>query len=915
MADVSKERETDAGPESPSRQPWAATADEVLREFGVDPDQGLARSDIGALIERHGENRLAEQRKRSAWDVLKDQVANLIIGLLAVAASLSFFLGHWLEGTAILIALAINVLIGFVTELRATRSIEALQKMAGAKARVLRDGRMSEVPAENLVPGDILVLESGDVVAADVRLVEANRMQADESALTGESMPVAKSVEPVAADALLAERTDMLYRGTALTVGSGRGVVTATGLSTELGRISELAEAAKGEETPLEKRLAALGQRMIWVVLFVAAMVLVNGWLAGMDIFLLITTAIALAVAAIPEGLPIVATVALARGMWRMNARNALINRLSAVETLGSTSVVLTDKTGTLTENRMRLERMVLLDRGEVAEVTLSDGNFFVDGRRLEPRSVPALWGMLEVGVLCNNAQLDARTRHGANPEGSGEVGVGDPLELALLQAGQHAGLSRSRLLGDKREVREDAFDPQRALMATWHREDNGFLVAVKGAPESVLDASVRVLGPQGEEELGESHRQQWSEMNAKLASQGLRVLGAAFKRTGSEQGDSYDGLTLLGLYGLMDPPRQGVGQAIASLHHAGIKVVMVTGDQLLTATNIAQTLGLGGGRPVEGRELHAPDELSEEARRDLLQTTIFSRVTPEQKLDLIALHQSTGAVVAMTGDGVNDAPALKKASIGIAMGIKGTDAAKESSDMVLVDDNFASIVAGVEEGRREYDNIARFTRYLLSSNVGELVAIVGALLLGLPLILIPVQILWINLVTDGLTALALGLEPAERDVMQRRPRDPQEAILTRNAYLVILILGIWLGLLTIYVFLGLYEVDLDRARTMAFTGLIVFELYNVLNFRSFRFPLHRIGFFSNPALLLAILGSLALQALVVYVPVFNVFLGTAPLTLADWGLLALLGLPVLLAGEAYKILRLKRAGASPGAG
>jgi Ca2+-transporting ATPase len=369
--------------------------------------------------------------------------------------------------------------------------------------------------------------------------------------------------------------------------------------------------------------------------------------------------------------------------------------------------------------------------------------------------------------------------------------------------------------------------------------------------------------------------------------------------------------LVFLGFAGIVDPPRPEAAEAIRLCKSAGIDVIMITGDNPLTAYAIAQNLGLSSEGAITGTELEAMSDDGLEVR--LKKTKVLSRVTAEHKLRVIDILSREKAVIAMTGDGVNDAPALKKASIGIAMGIKGTDVAKESSDMVLVDDNFASIVAGVEEGRREYDNIARFTRYLLSSNVGELVAIVGGLLLGLPLVLIPIQILWINLVTDGLTAIALGLEPAERDVMRRRPRDPHESILTRNAYLVVLIIGIWLGLLTLYVFSSLYEVDIDRARTMAFTGLVIFELYNVLNFRSFRFPLHRIGFFTNPTLILAILGTLALQALVVYVPILQVFLGTAPLALADWGLLALLGLPILIAGEAYKAIRLRQEKAAAG--
>ncbi|MFO7597402.1 MAG: HAD-IC family P-type ATPase, partial [Desulfocurvibacter africanus] len=766
MADKPHERGANDGPEAAIQQPWARAAKEVLDELGVDPGQGLGQSDIGPLLEQYGENRLAARRKRSTWNILLDQLKNLVVALLAGAAVVSYIFGEWPEAVAILIALGINVFIGFFTELQATRSMEALQRMSGTKARVLRDGSAKEIPAVELVPGDILVLESGDVVAADARIVEANRLQADESALTGESVPVGKSVKPVEKDAPMAELTNMLFKGTALTVGSGKAVVTATGARTELGHIAEMAEAAQGEETPLEKRLNALGQRLFWVVLLVAAAVMVNGYLVGMETYLLITTAVALAVAAIPEGLPIVATVALARGMWRMNARNALINRLSAVETLGSTSVIFTDKTGTLTENRMHLQRVAVPGQGDIAEIPLdgkgSSGNETLAGSS----DSPAFKRMLEVGVLCNNAQIG----------GEDKASVGDPLEIALLQAGKTVGISRKELLEAKPEVREDAFDPERALMTTWHREGDGFLVAVKGTPESVLEASTRVLGPDGEQELTDDARDEWRRKNSEMAAQGLRVLGSAMKRTGNEHDDSYEDLTLLGLYGLMDPPREGVDKAIEKLRRAGIKVVMVTGDQPMTAKSIGETLKLSNGqRPMEGKELGDPDKLSEGKRKELLDTSIFSRVTPEQKLNLIALYQKTGAVVAMTGDGVNDAPALKKADIGVAMGLRGTQVAREAADMVLKDDAFQTIVAAVEQGRVIFSNIRKFLIYLLSGNIGGIIIVGTAILAGLPLPLLPLQILFINMLFDVFPALALGVGEGDPTVMDAPPRKPGE--------------------------------------------------------------------------------------------------------------------------------------------
>ncbi|NLM30211.1 MAG: HAD-IC family P-type ATPase, partial [Methanomicrobiales archaeon] len=479
----------------------------------------------------------------------------------------------------------------------------------------------------------------------------------------------------------------------------------------------------------------------------------------------------------------------------------------------------------------------------------------------------------------------------------------GTPTEGALVVAAAKAGLTRE---GAPEAVQEFSFDSTRKRMTIIYREDGGDVAYVKGAPEVLLARSSGALVGGEVVPLTDDLRATLHQELQEYASWGLRVLGAAYRPLHDgiswTADDVEEDLIFLGFAGILDPPRPEAAEAIQLCKSAGIDVIMITGDNPQTAYAVAQDLGLSSEGALTGTDLEAmsDDELEER----LSTTKVLSRVTAAHKLRVIDILSQEGAVIAMTGDGVNDAPALKKANIGIAMGIKGTDVAKESSDMILVDDNFASIVAGVEEGRREYDNIARFTLYLLSSNVGEIVAIVGGLLMGLPLILIPVQILWINLITDGLSALALGLEPAERDAMQRRPRHPEKAILSRGALLVILIIGTWLGLLTLYAFSGLYEVDLDRARTMAFTGLIIFELYNVLNFRSFRSPLHKIGFFSNPALLYAILGSIALQVLVVYTPIFQEFLGTAPLTLADWGLLALLGLPVLIAGEIYKILQ-----------
>ena len=876
---------------------WSLTPEEVLQELRARP-AGLTAKEAEERLERYGENVLREEARETRLQVFLRQFKSILIAILAIAAVVSFLVGEPQDAAAILIIVVLNALLGYTQEWQAGEAIEALKKMLVQRAVVIRDGEQQEIDASGVVPGDIVLLEMGERVPADLAIVEATSLQVDEAPLTGESAPVDKAPGRLPPATDLAGRSNMTFAGTTVVNGRGWGVVVATGMETEFGKIAGLSQLVTAEATPLSRQMDVLGRDIGFIALGIAALAVVVGLLQERGLLEMFLVGVSLAVAVIPEGLPAVVTLTLAIGIKTMMQKNCLIRRLPASETLGAVSVICTDKTGTLTRNEMAVVRV----KTPGAEVTVTgtgyapEGEFLLDGRAIDPGDYPGLRQFLRAVLLCNHATI---ARDGA---GGWRI-FGTPTEGALVVAAAKAGLSRE----DAPEaVDEFSFDSTRKRMTIIYREDDGDVAYVKGAPEVLLARSSGVLVDGSVVALTDDLRETIREDIAGYASGGLRVLGAAYRPLPADLPRTADAveedLIFLGFAGILDPPRPEAAEAIRLCRSAGIDVIMITGDNPLTAYAIAEDLGLPSEGALTGTDLEALTDDELEAR--LRVTKVLSRVTAAHKLRVIDILSRKRAVIAMTGDGVNDAPALKKASIGIAMGIKGTDVAKESSDMVLVDDNFASIVAGVEEGRREYDNIARFTRYLLSSNVGEIVAIVGGLLLGLPLILIPVQILWINLITDGLTALALGLEPAEQDVMQQRPRDPGEPILTRAAFTIILALGAWLGLLTLYVFSGLYDIDLDRARTMAFTGLIVFELYNVLNFRSFRFPLHRIGFFSNPALLYAILGSLALQVLVVYVPVFQDFLGTAPLTLADWGLLALLGLPVLLAGEVYKILR-----------
>jgi len=883
---------------------YTFSTEEIRQKLGTGPS-GLSTEEVEERLQRYGENVLREEVRETRLQVFLRQFKSVLIVILIIAAAISFFVGAYLDATAILIIVFLNALLGFSQEWQAGEAIEALKKMLVQHAVVIRDGRQEKIDASGIVPGDLVLLEMGEKVPADLVILEATSLEVDEAPLTGESSPVDKDPGVLPSGTDLAERSNMAFSGTTVVNGRGQGVVVATGMETEFGRIAGLSQQVKAEPTPLARQMDRLGRDLGLIAIAIAVIAVAVGLLQQREFLEMFLIGVSLAVAVIPEGLPAVVTLTLALGIKTMMRKNCLIRNLPASETLGAVSVVCTDKTGTLTRNEMAVVRV----RTPECEVAVTgagyapEGEFLVGEKTIDPLEKPGLRQFLRTVLLCNHATFSLT-------EGGWRI-LGTPTEGALVVAAVKAGLSRE----DVPEAAEEfSFNSTRKRMTIIYREEKGDVAHVKGAPEVLLSRSSRVLLEGSVVPLTEETRDSLlAEIDA-YASGGLRVLGAACRPlpAGIEWTEDVveEDLVFLGFAGIVDPPRPEAAEAIQLCKSAGIDVIMITGDNPLTAYAIAQNLGLSSEGALTGADLEALTDDELEAR--LRTTKVLSRVTAEHKLRVIDILSRKKAVIAMTGDGVNDAPALKKASIGIAMGIKGTDVAKESSDMVLVDDNFASIVAGVEEGRREYDNIARFTRYLLSSNVGELVAIVGGLLLGLPLVLIPIQILWINLVTDGLTAIALGLEPAEQDVMQRRPRDPGESILTRNAYLVILTLGVWLGLLTLYVFSGLYEVDIERARTMAFTGLVIFELYNVLNFRSFRFPLHRIGFFTNPTLLLAILGTLALQALVVYVPILQVFLGTAPLALADWALLALLGLPILLVGEAYKIIRLRLGGEGP---
>ena len=882
------------------KQPWSRDPQELLDNLDVKPERGLDDAAASRRREQFGRNRLRTAERRSAWQILLEQFRSLVVLLLVAAAALSFVFGEFIDAVAIIAVVLINALIGFFTELRAVRSMEALQEMGDVRAKVRRNGSAHEVAAEELVPGDILILESGDVVTADVRLLEAAKLQANESALTGESVPVGKQVEAVGEDAPLAERASMAYKGTAITRGSGVGLVVSTGMETELGEISSLVEEAEEEETPLEERLDELGQKLIVVTLAIAALVAVSGIVQGRDPLQMIETAIALAVAAIPEGLPIVATIALARGMRRMAQRNALLNRLAAVETLGGTNIICADKTGTLTENQMTLTQMALTSGGVqvTGEGLEREGAFLRNEEALATQEREVLRRALEVGVLCNNAAL---------PEvDADEEAIGDPVEVALLVAGAKAGIQRDELLQALPEEREVAFDPDVKMMATFHSSDDGYRVAVKGAPEAVLDASNRRCTEDGTVELGGDAREKWLTRNQEMAREGLRVLAVAEKHTDDVEADPYHSLTFLGLVGLLDPPREEVRGAINACQQAGVRVVMVTGDQAATARKVALAVGLvdeGDADVLEGRDLRELGASGGDRAR-IKEAPILARVSPKQKLDLIDVYQSDGLIVAMTGDGVNDAPALKKADIGVAMGRRGTQVAQEAADMVLQDDAFTTIVAAVEQGRAIFNNIRKFVLYLLSCNLSEIFTVGLASVLALPLPILPLQILFLNLVTDVFPALALGVGEAEEGLMQRPPRDPDEEIIMRHHWYAIGGYGMLITLAVLGALglaLGWLNMPREQAVTVSFLTLASAQLWHVFDMRDLGTGLLRNEISANPYIWGALGICLVLLLLAVYLPGLSTVLSTVDPGLNGW--LLVLGMSVLptVVGQALK--------------
>ncbi|HVB33872.1 MAG TPA: HAD-IC family P-type ATPase [Patescibacteria group bacterium] len=879
----------------------ALDASAVLARLNGNARQGLASKEAELRSKRYGLNTFTATRKTSWRTILLRQFLSVLILILIVAAAISFAVGETLDAAAILAIVVLNGALGFFQEWKAEEALESLRRMLAPRARVVRDGVEREIEARLLVPGDIVLLHTGDRAPADLRLLEATRLRTDESLLTGESASVSKQAAPVAGDRSLAEQSSMVWMATNVTGGLARAVVVATGESTEFGRIAHLTTSLGEEATPLQKRLAGLGRQVGVLAIVVAAIVGLTGWLLGKPPLEMFLVGISLAVAVVPEGLPAVVTIALGLGARTMARKRALLRRLQAAETLGSASVICTDKTGTLTQNEMTVKAIWLPGAASIevnGDGYAPEGDFRLGNEPLEIQARPRLLALLESGLRCNHARIyqeEGRWRR-----------LGEPTEAALVVAAAKAGLEAEP---HAEVAAEFPFDSDRKRMTVVESKAGALIAHVKGAPEILLERSAYLLDGSGERPITPADRTAILAARDEMARHELRVLAIARRHvppgTPLEADSVEQKLIFLGLAGMIDPPRPEVPESIRQAQAASIKIIMMTGDAPATATEIARRIGLRVDRVVTGPELARIGE--EELKAALKSNVLFARISPEDKIRVVAALQQLGHIVCMTGDGVNDAPALKKADIGVAMGLRGTDVAKDASDLVLTDDNFASIVGAIEEGRRQWDNIRKFVRYLLSSNMAEVIAIFFNTLLGGPLILLPVQILWINLVTDGVTALALSAEPAGKETLRRPPRPVGEPILSWAGFATILSLGAYLGFGTLWLFhhyLARGAGGSAVASTMAFCGLVMLEEVNVFNFRSLGEPLGAIGYLTNRGLLAAWVATVALQVSTMYVPFFQRVLHTTPLSLADWGLIAAFCLPVLLVPEAIKSIR-----------
>lgn len=887
---------------------------EILKTLGVDLSSGLSAEEATSRLKQFGHNELTTKAGRSPFRILLEQLTSTMVIVLIIAAIVSAFVGDYKDGTVIMAIVVLNAALGFVQDYRAEKTLEGLRKYAAPAVKALRSGQWEVISSRHLVPGDIVLLETGNLVPADGRLMESHNLRIQESPLTGESQSVEKDPDSTSMSetTALADRTNMIYMGTTATYGRGIAVITETGSTTELGRIAEMIGSIGKEITPLQRRMDQLGRNLVAIAASLVAVIFLLGILQGEGIKLMFLTGVSLAVAAIPEGLPAVVTIALALGAQRMLKRNALIRKLPAVETLGSVTVICTDKTGTLTQDRMA-----------VTAIDLVDERIEIAGKFTHPDKTQ-LTLLLSACALCNDAVLQP-----ADSSTNGRAVLGDPTEIALLRAAANFGLSKEDLENILPRVEEAPFTSERKRMTTVHKLNPDLMgplastmaalagsgqhthvAFTKGAADGLLQISRYRWGKNGPEMFEQEWMQQCRKRNDELAAKGMRILGIAVKPLHAPEANVHSlekDLVFLGFAAMVDPPRREAADAVMSCREAGIRIIMITGDHPLTARSIAEQVGIDSSAPVlTGADLDLAD-VRQHMEETVARTSVFARVSPQHKLTIIEALQKRGQVTAMTGDGVNDAPALKKADIGVAMGSPGTDVAKEAADMVLLDNNFASIVAAVREGRVIYDNIRKFIRYILTTNSGELWVMLLSSFLGMPLALMPLQILWINLVTDGLPALALTLEPAERDVMRRPPQKLREGVFSRGLGWHILWVGLLMGVLTIGTGYLYWSAHNPAWQSMIFVTVTFAQMAHVLAIRSERDTLFQIGLTSNTPLLIAVTLTFLMQLAAVYVPFLQAVFHTQPLSLMDLAIALAAGAVIFHAVEFEKWFRYRR--------
>ncbi|KKC28525.1 calcium-transporting P-type ATPase, PMR1-type [Caldanaerobacter subterraneus] len=863
---------------------WNMPIEEIKKELETDDVYGLTQEQVNERLLKHGKNILREKERKSIFSLFIEQFKDYMVLILIVASIISFFLGETTDASIILAIVILNALLGTVQENKAEKSLEALKKLSQPLAKVIRDGKVMEVEASSLVVGDVVLIEAGNIIPADGRLVEAKNLKVDESVLTGESVPVEK-VDTVIEkeDIPLGDRFNLVYMGTTVTYGRGKFIVTATGMDTEMGKVASLIENERDVKTPLQLKLEELGKYLGTAALLISGIMFGVGVLQKRPIFDMFMTAVSLAVAAIPEGLPAIITITLALGVQKMSKKNAIIRKLPAVETLGSTSVICSDKTGTLTQNKMTVVKLYVNDRKVKAQKDeVKQEDYF----------------LLKNAALCTDAFID----------GEGK-GIGDPTEVAIVAAlNDLVGLKKADIEKEFPRVAEIPFDSDRKMMSTIHMVDKeGFRLITKGAPDNIIKRCKYILKENKILPFDEIEKNKLSSINEEMGGEALRVIAVAYKDIKEipenlSSDEMEKDLIFIGLIGMIDPPRREAKHSVEICKKAGIKPVMITGDHKITASAIARELGIleDNDEAVTGEDLDriSDDELAERIKR----ISVFARVSPEHKMRIVKAWQKRGAVVAMTGDGVNDAPALKQADIGVAMGITGTDVAKEAADMVLTDDNFATIVAAVEEGRTIFANIKKAIHYLLSCNFGEIVTLFIATILGMPMPLKPVHILWVNLITDSLPALALGFEPPERDIMEKKPRPKGESIFAGGLAYRILFEGMLIGLVTLIAFVIGLKQNIETARTMAFAVLTLSQLAQALNVRSDK-SIFKIGLFTNKYMIFALIVAILLQVILIVTPLNAVF-GLKNINVYDWDIIIAMAILPLLVMEVVKFFK-----------